>query len=380
MGILNRYIARLYLVNVCVLLVLLSGFVVTIDVIINLRRFSQAAERVTGAGGAGAAEGVMESVRHVALTVILVIDLWWPRLLQLFGHLLGVVLIAGMGFTCAQLVRHREFVAMLAGGISLRAAASPFVIVALVFLGAQAVNQEFVLPAIAPLLTRQPNDSGRRDLAAFPVRLESDGERRLFHSPRFDPTAGVLETPWIAELDEEGRIARVIEAERATWDGTGWELLNGRLSEIGTDPSAGQSPEKPMARLDSALDPTRLKVRRLKGFGQSLSWAQVSRLLQEPGIDAAERSRLDRLRWGRIGALASSLVTLIAVLPLFLRREPSGMIGPAIRAAPLALAGLAAAAMSSTLALPGLPAVVGVFIPTLALIPIAAAMMSGLKT
>src|SRR6056297_2814666 len=114
MNTLERYIARLYLVNVITLFVMLAGFVVTIDVIMNLDEFSRAADRELQRAGSDDSP-----LRHALVTTLFIFHLWWPRLLQLFGYLAGLVLIAAMGFTCAQLVRHREFVAILASGVSL---------------------------------------------------------------------------------------------------------------------------------------------------------------------------------------------------------------------------------------------------------------------
>lgn len=389
MSTLHRYIARLYLVNVASMLVLLAGFVVTIDVIVNLKRFAAAADRAMAAAAEPSASGALGAIRHAALTALLVIDLWWPRLLQLFGYLLGVVLVAAMGFTCAQLVRHREFVAMLAGGISLRRLTRPFLAVALLFTAVQAINLELAIPRVAHLLTRQPNESGRREAGPFRVRLAPDAQHRLFSAERFDPRGGAaglgaLEKPWIVERDASGRVLRTIEAARAEWDGSAWRLIDGRAraetNARGAAPPATSGADAPIDRIDSSLDPTRLKVRYLQGFGQNLSWRQISSMLAEPGIDPRERERLERLRWGRAGALVSNLVTLLAALPFFLRREPGPMIGPALRAAPVALAGLAASAMSATVAVPGLPVALGVFIPALVLLPVAVALHTGIRT
>ncbi|HVZ94922.1 MAG TPA: LptF/LptG family permease [Phycisphaerales bacterium] len=379
---LSRYVARLYLVNVATLLVLLSGFVVSIDVIVNLRRFSTAADRVMSESAA-APQGILGTLHHGLLTATLVIDLWWPRLLQLAGFLIGVVLVAAMGFTCAQLVRHRELVAIMAGGMSLHRIARPFIVVAALFIGLQIANQELVIPRVAHLLARQPNESGKAEANAFAIRLAPDTEGRLFRASAFDTRnedgASVLKNVWIAERDSTGRVVRTIEADEAVWDGKGWVLTRG-LATPETNGSAERPKAVPIARVDSSLDPTRLKVRYLQGFGQNLSWGQIAELLNDPGIEPREQERLERLRWGRIGALASNLITLVAALPFFLLREPRPMVLPSLKAAPIALAGLAASAMSAVVSVPGLPIAVGVFVPALVLLPVAMALYSGIRT
>jgi len=170
MNTLDRYIAKLYLLNVITLFVVLGGFIVTVDVVLNLERFSGAAEReLENAGDAS-------PLRHGLLTTLFIFHLWWPRLLQLFGYLCGMVLIAAMGFTCAQLVRHREFVAVLASGVCLHRLVKPFVVVAAGMIALQAVDQEILVPRVAHLLTRDQEESGRATVSAFPVGLTPDGQ------------------------------------------------------------------------------------------------------------------------------------------------------------------------------------------------------------
>ncbi|MCB1282212.1 MAG: LptF/LptG family permease, partial [Salinibacterium sp.] len=163
MTLLDRYIARQYLFNTLLLLVILGGFVVTIDVSLNINRFGRQAAELASQQHAG---GDPSDLRVATLTVFLIADLWWPRLLQLFNFMLGLVLVGAMGFTCAQLVRHRELVAVLAGGQSLIRLSRPIFIVAIGLTLVQVVNQEVMLPRIAPLLTRDPGEAGRHRLGA----------------------------------------------------------------------------------------------------------------------------------------------------------------------------------------------------------------------
>ena len=154
---LDRSIARQFLFNTCALLVLLFSFVVAVDVSLNIDRFLRAAERML--------EGEQPSgVRKLLVAALLVADLWWPKLLQLFSYMVGLALVGAMGFTLTQMVRHRELVAALAGGISLRRLARPLLVVSAVMIGLKVVDQEFVPsdPRIAPLLTRDHGDAGSR--------------------------------------------------------------------------------------------------------------------------------------------------------------------------------------------------------------------------
>ena len=84
---LDRYIAKLYLTNVIALLVILACFVVTIDFALNVDRFVGRAQEIAVEQGQEPS-----SLRTGVVTVLLVADLWWPRLLQLFSFVLGLIL------------------------------------------------------------------------------------------------------------------------------------------------------------------------------------------------------------------------------------------------------------------------------------------------
>jgi lipopolysaccharide export LptBFGC system permease protein LptF len=250
------------------------------------------------------------------------------------------------------------------------------VLVSVLFIGAQAVTQEVLVPAVAPLLTRDAGDSGKRDVRSFVVRLAPDDRGRLYFAKRYmdDRVTMVDVTIWERV---EARITRVITAEEARYDGSGWTFLNG-FASVPTE--RGAPVRTPIDRIDSSLDPAALKVRALQGFGQSLSWMQISQLVEEGALDDGRRTELDRLRWGRVAGLASTMVTVLAAMPFFLRRAPGPMLGACLRAAPIAGAGLIAAAAAPVLELPGLPVPLAAFVPTMVLVPIAIALMSGIKT
>ena len=135
-NLLDRYIARQYLINVVALLTVLFCFVIAVDVAINI-------DRIWNRAGQVAAEsGQVTTFRQIRLSVTGAADLWWPRILQLYNFVIGIVLAAAMGFTCSQLVRNRELVAVLASGQSLRRVLRPIMIVAIVLLGGlQLLNQ-----------------------------------------------------------------------------------------------------------------------------------------------------------------------------------------------------------------------------------------------
>jgi lipopolysaccharide export system permease protein len=371
MKIIDRYIARSYITNIVVLFIVLFGFVIATDVFVNLGRFTRQA-----------AEGDAHPVRTLVLLFVLIADFWWPKLLQLFNYLNGVVLITAMGFTCVQLVRHRELVALLASGVSLHRVAAPFLMVAALFTAAQAINQELLVPRVAHLLTRDHGDSGRRSIAAFRVRLAPDGQGRNLSAASYDDEAQVMTDIIVFERDPAGRLLTTTIADEARWDGTGWALINGmRQREDEVDGATARTTvRQPIDRLETPLDPQRIKVHQLQDLAHNLSWTQLTEMRRGGGLANEQQRRLDRIRWGRLGALASTFVALAAALPCFLVRMPQPMMGPTLRAAPVALAGLGAAAAASSLTLPGLPMWLCALLPPLILLPVAMALFTTVRT
>ena len=384
MTLLDRYIARQFAVNVAILTVILFAFVVTIDAAINMNRFARIADEA-GAVVTSAGEAVPPgAIRRGVITALLIADLWWPRFFQLFGFLLGVLLVAGMGFTCAQMVHKREMVAVLASGQSLHRAWRPFLIVALGLSALQVVNHEVVLPRIAPLLTRDHGQAGRRALGETRVPLLADSLGRRFYAERFDADSGTLEGLIVYEFDASGVASRRVSASRAVWRDGAWVCSPPAVSASLLDRRA---PIESVTRIETDLDPTVIRARRFAGYAQNLSFADVSQLIRltrrlEGGTPDAEANvaRLERIRWGRFAVLASNLLALVICLPFFMMRVPGNMAVQALRAAPVAGAALLGGVLGSAAAIPGLPAVLAVFVPVMILVPVAIATASSVKT
>ena len=103
-------------------------------------------------------------------------------------------------------------------------------------------------------------------------------------------------------------------------------------------------------------------------------------ILRTGGLDPTTARRLDRQRWGRVAGVASNILTLLIAVPFFLKRLPGGMMQSTMKAAPIAAAGLAASAMAPIVSMPGLPVWLGAFVPSLLLLPVAIAMLSGIRS
>lgn len=379
MTLLDRYIARQFLGNIVLLFVFLFAVIVVIDFSLNFDEFTDVADQISNERGWAKGQ-----VRETLLACVLVIDLWWPRLFQLFHYMLGIVLVGALGFTCAQMVRYHEFVAILAGGVSLHRVARPILGVALLMTVLQVVNAEVVLPHLAPLLTRDKNLAGRRGMGAQRQPLSADSSGRLFYAKRVDMDTGTIQGLWVWERDERGLMTRRITADHATWDGSGWRLQGGLAQDRSVSPQAGLLRNTPIDHVQTDLDPTTLRLRRFEGYSHNLSSAQIGELLarlrEQPRPPVQRMDQLERVRAGRPATMAANLLALMVVLPFFVRREPSNMLVQGLKGTPVGLAAVLGTLVGVTAAVPGLPPAVGVFLPVVVLLPLAIAGMSGIKT
>ena len=426
MTLLDRAIARQFLTNALALLVILFTFVVAIDVSLNFGHFAKMASdraaatvaRPTGAP-AGAPTGAPTAapttaaasgssdrskspaakpsavkspaqpsepakpgmVRVAGSFVYLVTDLWWPRLVQLFNSILGLVLVGALGFTAAQLVKNRELTAILASGLSLHRVARPMLVASGLLLGVQALNQELLIPTIAPLLTREHDDAGQKQLGRSSLALTTDAKGRLFYAAAFDADKGTVEDLYVWERDAAGLPQRRIYAPKATWKDGRWELSQGVAQRLITDrPVAAER----ITTLETDLGPTAMTMRRFAGFAGNLSWGQIGQMLDAPAaLDATTRQRLsdlERIRWSRPAVLLCNFLGLLIALPFFLRREPANMVLQSVKAAPLAIGAVVGGAFGAAVVIPGLPAQLSVFVPVMVLTPFAIAAVTSIKT
>lgn len=373
MSLLDRYIARQFLTNTLALFVILCAFVVVIDVIMNMDRFLRMAADL------GAREGEpAEGVRKLLVAIVLIADLWWPKLLQLYNFLLGMVMVAAMGFTGAQLTRQREFIAMMAAGLGLHRVMRPILLVALALTSLQLVNQELLIPRIAPLLVREHRDAGNHSLGVASVALTTDGQGRLFRAAAFDADSGRLEGLYIMERDADQRAARAIHAESATYRDGGWDLVGGIAEPRGRVPTGQPTP---IDRVQTSLDPDKLRMNRFQSYKQALSFRQVGEMLARDTLaDQAQRDTLQRIRWGRFAMMISGLLALVIAMPFYIRREPTNMVVQSLKCAPIAMTALIGGILGASAAIPGIPAALGVFLPVMILSVVAIAQISGLKT
>jgi lipopolysaccharide export LptBFGC system permease protein LptF len=394
MLIIDRYILFRFLTNFVLLFLLLFLFAMVIDVVVSLDEFVTAARRIMGddAGGVAITLGFL----RVAF------DFQAPRLFQFFAYLHGLVAVGAMGFTLAQMHRHRELVAMLSVGISLQRVAMPFVVGVFGISVVQLLNQELLLPRVAPLLIRDHEHIGQRSVNEFEIDLTPDGFGNLVQAPEFDPRTRTLTGVTILERDERGRTARRITAESGVWtparaaaDGAGgavgpmaqgglvegWVLTGGRAVSARGFTDDGEkrvAATEPVAFYATDLSPEVILVKRYGQFAAMLSLRQIGQMLATPNV--ADRDTLLRHRSGRFATVLVNVLVMWLALPTFLVRQPANLLVRTVVCAGICVPGLLGTAVFMLADLPGIAPTVGVFLPVVLLGPVVLAVWAYVKT
>lgn len=372
---LTRSIMSRMTINFVVLFALLFVLGSMIDLIVNLEEFDKVATRLT-----------QDSGLFAKLLTILRVAMGFegPRIFQVYAYFHGLIAIGAMGFTAAQMWKSREFVAMMAAGVSLRQVATPFVVVAACISGVALLNQEYMLPRVAPLLLRSHSEVGSASVGAFPVPFTPDGNNTLLIASSLDPVSGNLVGPSFLIRNETGQMIQRVYASGAYWDeaGGGWVLENGKSVQITTESEVENNvvagaPED-VAFFATDLSPHLLTLHRYGQYLSLLGISQLNQMLETVGtFDAA---LLQRHWYARFSTIAVNILTMLIVIPLFVTKSQISLVRQSVRCAGVAITILFGCTFIMLAPMPGLPAIVSVFLPAILLLPVGLMRMSTIKT
>lgn len=340
---LDRYIIRQFLLNYVLLLVSLLLLVITLDLILNFDEFAKVAERLPDDASPWTA---------LKAVVFAIGDFYGPQVFLFYVYGAGILPIGAAGFTLAGLIRNRELIAIMAGGVSLYRVALPILLVGSVLSTLTLVDHELVIPRLRDKLVRGHSHVQYGVVRAFTIRfvpdtLDADGDgvperNALYTAAEFDPNEQRMRNVTILQRDANGLAEHRITAEAARWnlDRGGWVLENGRrITRVDRDGSTGgvataAAPE-PIDFVPSGLDPRSLMLRRQAQFKQLLSLREIDQLIaRASGFDVDE---LRRIRHGRFSLVVVNILVLAMGMPFFLLRTPVGLLPQSVKA--LAIAG-----------------------------------------
>ncbi len=339
MGILDRYILRIFLTNFIILLTVVLTMFVAVDILIDLDEFTQAGEVYADQYGG-----------KLAATLVVIADFYGPLLILLYAVISGLMVFGAMGFTFLALSRSREIVAMISSGMSMYRIAAPVLVVGGVLNLLALPIHEYVIPPMAEKVSRNKAELKTPAVRHFEVPYAADGQGAVFNARKFHISEQVLEGVLVRERDDRGRVLARVEASQALWEPEHrrWRLIDGyriqhpltvaEAEEAGTgDGGEGTglaatrrvAPE-PVDFIESDLSPEVILARRQALFPRVLSLAQLNRLMDKRSLD---RDTIVRIAQSRFSFIMVGLLLMLIVMPFYLLREPRNLLWEGTRAA-----------------------------------------------
>lgn len=314
MRILDRYILRTFLYNYVMALCVLISLYVVLDLFFNLDEFTESNK------------GVLRVLRDIFDYYIYNVPLY-------FSQLSGVITAFAACLTMARLQRQNEVTAILASGTSLYRVATPIVLASLALNGLLVLDQEVLLPAVAPKLARERDDvEGVRSYGIWAVR---DGEDRilsaLFFSPKQQRIRGLIVLELNREGNRPGRLGNVVTATKARWDAErhGWILeVGGRRIKAADAISGGITADAPVETelidfCPAELTPEQLLARQKAQWAQFLSIRQLNELQHRDDVNLID---IARIKHSRFTLPVNNMILLMLGLVFFLNRVPGNVL------------------------------------------------------
>ena len=317
MKILDKYVAKNFLVGYAIAFGVLLGLRIVIDLFVNLDEFTENAYL-------GAASVITNIFIYYGLNSMLY-----------FRDFAGMITVVAAAFSLGKMVRHNELTAMMASGISLKRVIAPILVLAIALTGLLVIDQELIIPSLSNKLVRGKDALPGQE--SYDIWFISDANGSLLCSSRFDVESSTFHKPIIITREKQpGSLVWQptgwIEAESATYDfqNRDWLLTNGIYTPI-PKPGPQQSDDQnrfitrtPLPVYHSDLTPKEIPVIRRSDHKTLLSSRQLSQLAAQ-GTKLKDLAFLYSQKHFRITDPLMNFVMLLVCLPVLVCRDPKSM-------------------------------------------------------
>lgn len=312
---LDRYLLRSFISNYVLALFTLISLYVVLDLFINLDEFTESGKPI------------IEVVENAASYYAYNIPLY-------FSQLSGVIVSFAACLTLVRLQRQNEMTAVVASGTSLYRLAAPIVLAAFLMNALLVLDQEVLIPSIAPKLARSRDDV--EGMRVYEVWFVRDGEQRLLSAQAFSVAEKKIRGLIILELQPDGQLGDVIRADKAIWNEEkhGWDLVSGKRLEMLGDSVSLATAERPIRSkaeffYATNLTPDELKLRQTAQWVQFLSVRQLAELERRKEVQSQQ---IAQIKHSRFTLPINNMVLLLMGLPFFLTRLPGSVLNSAAKA------------------------------------------------
>ena len=303
MKILDRYIAKNFLIGYVIAFCVLIGLRVIIDLFVHLDEFTEHAELET-----------IDVMKNMLTFYALNCTLY-------FREFAGMITVVAASFSFGKMVRTNELIAIMASGVSLKRVIGPIVILALFFTGVLVVDQEFIIPSLSDKLVRSHDDIPGEE--SYDIKFISDGNGSLIFSRKFLTGTSTLFNPTIItrRMTNEGwEVTGRIDAEKAIYNKqTGnWDLINGRSFDKGSTKGI-----QAKAFYKSDIAPQEIPIRLESEYKTLLSWRQLDTLTKQAQEGKIRNSsELYSQKHFRVTEPIINFIMLMVCLPILVCRDP----------------------------------------------------------
>ncbi len=308
MKILDKYVAKNFLIGYVIAFCVLIGLRIIIDLFVNLDEFTEHPDL-----------SAMDVMKNILAFYALRCTLY-------FREFAGMITVVAASFSFSKMVHSNELVAVMASGVSLKRVIGPIVLLALLLTGVLVIDQEFVIPSLADKLVRSHEDIPGQE--SYRVKCISDSNGSLIFSGRFDVATSTLYRPTIITRRQITNsyiweVTGRIDADKAVYNGEAkrWDLINGRFIEINSTKG-----KQPMAFYPCEITPNEICIRLESEHKTLLSWKQLSTLVKQAEQGKIKDSReLYSQKHFRVTEPIINLVMLMVCLPILVCRDPKAM-------------------------------------------------------
>lgn len=194
MKILDKYVAKNFLIGCAISLCMLVGLRIVIDAFVNLDEFTENTNI-----------GVLAVITNIFTYYAIQSTLY-------FRDFAGMIPVVAAAFSLGKMVKYNELTAMMASGVSLKRIVAPIVVLAIAITGILIIDQELIIPSVSSQLVRSKKVLPGQE--SYSVWFISDASGSLLCAKKFDTKSSTLQEPII--------LTRARKPDSIVWEPTGW--------------------------------------------------------------------------------------------------------------------------------------------------------------
>lgn len=378
MRILDRYIVLAFIKNYIIAMGVLIGMYIVMDMVFHFDELAKT-EMSSNSGVLASALAVLSNI----------VENYSYQVFPIFTSLAPIIPGVAAGFTLIRMSRSNELVAILAAGVPLLRVAAPMVIAAVLLMSIVIVNQELIIPPMAPQLMRKHGQiSSDKGQEWFVAAMPDTRSNAFVTAGRFlaenKTRPATLDLLHVVMRNEDGLATAHLYADHATWEEgrDRWLLTNGWIVRGLADNNPRQEAIQYYA---NGVTPEQIMIAKRASMVELLSTSQINQMLEDRNAyGATDLLRVKHSRWAQVPI---NIILLLLTIPCVLTREPGQLKGGVVNAGLLTVACMALVFFMHNLAgkaamfgNPDLWAALMTFIPVFIFGPLAVYLLLKIKT